>query len=74
MEEARFATEDLLAVPNGPPQNATQDVTATVIRRVAPVRDGHSKGADVVGHHSVGHVHVVTVVLADLRKNINAVS
>lgn len=69
MEEAGLAAEDLLPVPHGPSQDAAEHVTAAVVRRVAPVRDGHGQGADVVGHHSVGHVNVVGVLFANLKQN-----
>lgn len=45
------------------------------LSRACAIRDGEGQCANVVSHHSVGHVHAISVLLADLgcRRGANII-
>mmetsp|Transcript_22201 Transcript_22201/g.59911 ORF Transcript_22201/g.59911 Transcript_22201/m.59911 type:complete len:260 (-) Transcript_22201:987-1766(-) len=68
VEEAGWSLEDLRTVAHGAPEDAAEHVAAALVGGERPVGDGEGEGADVVGHHAVGHVHEVRVLGAHLAR------
>mmetsp|Transcript_37815 Transcript_37815/g.65613 ORF Transcript_37815/g.65613 Transcript_37815/m.65613 type:complete len:854 (-) Transcript_37815:547-3108(-) len=68
VEEAGRAAQHLLAIAHAAAEHTPEHVAAAVRGGHGAVRDGEGQRADVVGHHPVGHVHVVRVLGLDLAR------
>mmetsp|Transcript_30041 Transcript_30041/g.68240 ORF Transcript_30041/g.68240 Transcript_30041/m.68240 type:complete len:689 (-) Transcript_30041:287-2353(-) len=66
VEEAWLRLENLAPVTHGTSQDAAKDVATAVVRWNCSICERYGQSADVVGDHSICHVHKVSVSLADL--------
>ena len=65
VKQTSLEVQEGKAVTDGTAQNASDDVTCTCIGRQLPVGDGKSHGAQVVGDHAQGHVHIMFLAIAN---------
>lgn len=72
MEEAGFPSQYLLSIANSPSEYTAEHVAATVIGGTCSVCDRDRQRTDVVGHHTIGHVHIIRVIRANLFNTSDA--
>ena len=68
MEKRLLQVQGLVAIADGPAEDATNDVAPTFVARHHAVGNGEGDGPDVIGDHAEGNAHLLVLVrIVDLE-------